>query len=278
MFRKGSTHMTKRIILSTPEEREAERLADETYRDHVIKTIEWRDGRADILTEDSYGFAPWWPDDAPRAKVGDMIRLYGIFGQPFKGVALWVGDDLVPISYTTAVEQEAEHAAWVKEYHRRLRRDNKASFKRYADLSFLPLPMRRRIERFREQHAANPDDSYVEPYELAPVLEADRLLKRVNDPSFGEALRARGVKAPTEAALGRSSYQWEPEDGRLDWPDTPEWRLLAFDAMNSKLNGYDYAGMKEVMPEMDDGHSGNTWGAAIALTRVILRDGDEAAI
>jgi len=73
-------------------------------------------------------------------------------------------------------------------------------------------------------------------------------------------------------------YERVESHGRRDWPESPEWRLIAFDAINSKMNGYQYDLMKEIMPEMDDGHSGNTWGAAIAFARLLIIDGDDAKL
>jgi hypothetical protein len=264
----------------TPEQ-EAERLVDTNYEDVDIREVEKRkDGSYTLTIRDSLVGNFDWSDDVPEPVVGGVLRVYTklLFGGERYGHAYWVDGEWLPIEYKTVAEREAERKEWLRKYEERRARENRESREKYADLSFLPLPLRRRIERFRREYDEGRGDTYTEPYEMAPVLEAARLLKRVNDPAFGAELKRRGIKAPTEEALALRSYERNEGHGRLDWPDTPEWRLIAFDAINSKMNGYQYKVMEEIMPEMDGGHSGNTWSAAVQFARMILRDGDEAPL
>ena len=137
----------------------------------------------------------------------------------------------------------------------------------------LPDPLKNRIDRFRKE---DPDFRWKEEaYEMASCAEAGRLYKRAMDPEFGVALKAAKIKGPTEEARKKAQWDWETTDGIRDWEDTPENRLLAFDAINTKLNGYKYDLMKTLMPEMDDGHSGNTWGHAVMFAlRLVQGKGD----
>lgn len=272
-------------IISTPEMRELERSEFTDWKDYIVTKAKHRPskGRVELDFKDegdgllgSYGSYPRW-GVKHRLKAGDRIRIYGTFGQTIRGIAYWEDGLLKPAWFQTKAEADAERAAWSTRYHERLARENAESFEKPLP-DDLPLPLRRRVERFREQHAENPDDGYHEPYEMAPIMEAYRLLKRVHDPAFGKALKDRGILAPTEGAIRLRSYERTKEDGRLDWPDTPEWRLIAFDAINSKMNDYQYKLMDELMPEMDKGHSGNTWSGAIMLTRAIIIDGDKADV
>jgi len=258
-----------------------ERLADTEYSDVKIKTVKKSDDGYELTIDDSLVGWFWWPElPHPQPKVGDLMRVYTpmLFGMERHGHALMILGEWWPIEYKPKDEQQAAREKYLREYEERRVRENRASRKRFADLSFLPLPLQRRIEHFRKEDDEQPDSSYMEGYEMAPVLEASRMLKRVRDPEFGLLLKSHAIKCPPEGYRDRHSFRWPKGEGRLDWPDTPEWRLTALEAINSEYNGYNYDLLKEVHPEMDDGHSGNTWDAALMMARTILRDGDEAPL
>lgn len=265
------------IVLASPEERAAEREGDAQFEDVTLTACE-RDGDwLSVSTDAGWGASLRWPADAPAAAVGDRVRVWGGWGHEIRGVSLWRGVELIPISYSTKAERDAEHGAWIADSQRRQRGDYERDRPKLdAAYEALPLPLKRRIDRFR---AADPDFRWrEEAYEMAACSEAGRLYRAALDPVFGAALKAAGIKGPTEEARKKPSYQWEPSDGTPDWEDTPENRLVAFDAINSSLNGYAYGRMHEFLPDMDDGHSGNTWGHAVVFARELIRHGDAAAL
>lgn len=214
--------------------------------------------------------------EAPRPPVvGDQIRVWGVFGSPVKGMDMLIDGQWVPCWWKTDEEQRMAHAKWVADYHKRQVEDyekQKPELDRLFDE--LPAPLQRRIQRFRDE---DPKFRWEgEAYEMAACAEAGRLYKRALDPEFGKALKAAGVKAPTEEAKKKRDFERKEDDYTTDWEDTPENRLWAFDAINSVGNGYKYKKMRELMPEMDDGHSGNTWGHAFAFAMRLLRgEGDK---
>ena len=255
-------------------EADAERLADTDYEDVTIESMEaGKDGYTLTFRDGLTGFFSW---DGPPPEVGGMLRVYTtmLFGHPRNGHAYFTGGGLHAIEYKSKAEREAERQQVAREYGDRRTRGNRESRERYPDLSFLPLPLQRRIQRFRDEAT----EHYHEPYELAPVLEAARLFERVQDPAFGAELKRRGIKAPADGYRDVHQFRWPRGEGRTDWPDTPEWRLTALVAINSDLNDYDYELQEKVYPEIDRGHSGNTWDHAVVFARALLRDGDEAQL
>ena len=270
------------IVLAHPDERAREK-ANAPYDERIIRSWERREHRADLETSEldgspSWGSMPRWPKGKPDAKPGDRIRVYNR-GSVIGGIDLLVDGEWVEIFFQTESEREAEHGAWVAAHQQDQRRRFEES-KTYLDELYeqLPAPLKRRIDRFR---AEDSDFRWrSESYEMAACSEAGRLYKRAMDPEWGKALKAGGWKAPKPEVLAakKPSYEWEPEDGTADWEDTPEMRLRCFDAINSKLNDYQYKAMDELMPEMDRGHSGNTWGFAFVMALALIRDGDDAKL
>jgi len=262
------------IILANPKERAAEREADRDYEDLVLK--EWKivGGEVEFTVEDGWTSFGMWPVGIP-ASAGMAVRIWGAgLGFPLRGISLLVGEDWLPVVYKTKREIEVESAYWIAENQIRQHEEfEKGKEKLDALYDALPDPLKRRIDRFRSE-----DSDFRwngEAYEMVACSEAGRLYKRAMDPEFGKALKAAKIKGPTEEAKKRSSYEWEAKDGTLKWEDTPENRLRAFDAINSKLNGYKYALMETLMPEMDTGHSGNTWAHAMMFAlRLVQGQGD----
>ena len=268
--------MDNQIILSSPEDRDLERFNNIFYKDEFVKSWKRKGNRAEIELTSGWGSMPFWPLSAPDAHKGDKVRVWSD-GSILIGISLFQRGDLIPIFYKTKIELDAEHKAWVEEWHKQqheeFERDKSLLDAAYEDL---PLPLKRRIDRFR---AESPDFRWSEEaYEMIVCAEAGRLYKAALDPEFGRKLKEHKIKAPTESAKKLESYYWTAEEGTLDWEDTPENRLWAFDAINSKLNKYNYKLMKEILPEMDEGHSGNTWGHAVMFARILLKDGDEAKL
>jgi len=263
------------VVISSDAERATERAQDWRHEDDVIRSWTRNGDMATVETMSGTGFGVLWPPSIPDGEKGDRIRLYGGMGFTTKGVDIWRDDAWQSVSYKTQVELDAEHEAWVKEYlerqHAEFERDKA---KLDAAYEALPPPLKRRLDRFR---AADPDFRWrEEAYEMAACAEAGRLYRAAMDPAFGAALKAAGIKFPKDQS--KPDFEWTENDGTTEWEDTPLNRLIAFDAINSKLNGYAYKRMHEFLPDMDDGHSGNTWGHAVWFAKLLIEKGDEAAL
>ena len=278
------------VILANPQERDAERNVDQ-HTDLVVKRVEYKptgvgldfSEGVGLDFEGGTGIFITAPEGSPRIEKGDTIRAYGGLGFTVHGMSLLkrsmgpggvVLDLWIPIYYRTKREQEVDHALWIAEHQERQHEEfEKGKAQLDALYDALPDPLKNRIDRFRKEDL---DFRWKEEaYEMASCAEAGRLYKRAMDPEFGVALKAAKIKGPTEEAKKKAQWDWATTDGIRDWEDTPENRLLAFDAINTKLNGYKYDLMKTLMPEMSDGHSGNTWGHAVMFAlRLVQGKGD----
>lgn len=251
------------------------------FRDEVIESWKRYDHwRADVSCRGGTGLMPFWPTDKPDGKRGDTLRIYSRgLGFEYTGVSLIRDGVVLHISYQTKREKEVEHGAWVANWNRE-QRETFDKHKGELDAAYESLPpaLKRRIDRFR---AEDPKFRWSgEAYEMAACAEAGRLFRRAMDPAFGEAIKAHGIKIVKPELWEQKvrAYDARPDQLTADWENTPLNRLVAFDSINEKPNGYNYKLMKELMPEMDDGHSGNTWGHAVMFARVLLRDGDAAKL
>lgn len=264
------------IVLANPKERAAERDAD-LFDEYLL--TEWeRDGDSATITvgESATGGLGGWTVSVPwplgsDAKVGDRVRVYG--RNQVHGLSWLVDGAWVPVFYRTKREMQVEADVWIadhqREQHEAFEKNRVAMDAAYETL---PPPLKRRIDRFR---AEDPDFRWKEEsYEMAACSEAGRLYKRAMDPAFGLALKAIGAKGPKPTAA-KSSWDWGENDGTTEWENTPENRLIVFDALNSKINGYNYQAMETLMPEMDRGHSGNTWAHAFMFALHLVRGQDD---
>lgn len=282
--------MRPTVVLSEPAERAAERDADDDWNEYRIKLVEDDDGESatvevdDKLLGNRRGFGGWttrmpW-GVSPRPAPGQIIRVWSN-GSQNHGVTL-IGtveglyDPPVHVYYTTRREREAERGWWLVNNQIRQREEFKVQETRLDELyDTLPPPLKARIDRFR---AEDPDFRWrEEAYEMASCAEAGRLYRAAMDPATGALLKEHGIRLPT--ILEQSVWDIPDSDkGVLDWPDTPEMRLRAIDAINSKVNGYNWKLQCELFPWIDPGHSGNTWGHAVKFAWILIRDGDEAKL
>lgn len=158
-------------------------------------------------------------------------------------------------------EQE-EHERKREEDFRRERADLDARFEA------LPPEFKQRIERFREN---NPDfRQQYESYEMFCCTEAVRIARgverHVGDGAYEDEVAAFWAD---EEKRKLAAY---PRDEAWEEPRSPHLRFLFWwEALGSKAYGYDLKREKEVIP-YDDGHSGNTFGAACMLARLYLED------
>jgi len=272
------------IILADPKERAAEREADQSWNDYLIKEVESDDGESATVTvgdplwpNRKMGMGGWttsmpWPI-SPRPVVGMKIRIWST-GNQNHGVSVHIGPDIVPVYYKTKREMDVEHAAWIADHQKKQRQDFVDHVSQLdAEYEKLPGPLKRRIDRFRSE---DPDFRWKEEaYEMAACAEAGRLYKAAMDPATGKILKDAGIKLGDTTI---SSWDQPKGVGTTDWEDTPENRLLAIDAINSAPNNYNYKLLEELFPWIDPGHSGNTWGHAVVFARTLVRDGEEAKL
>ena len=273
------------IILANPTERAAEREADQSWNDYLIKEIESDDGESATVTvgeplwlNRKMGMGGWttsmpWPI-SPRPVVGMKIRVWSN-GNQNHGVSVHIGPDIVPVYYKTKREMDVEHAAWIADHQKKQRQDFVDNVVR-LDLEYeqLPGPLKRRIDRFRDE---DPDFRWKEEaYEMAACAEAGRLYRAALDPATGVLLKANKIKLPKVPSI--RSWDQPKGEGVTDWEDTPENRLIAIDAINGAPNSYNYKLMEEMFPWIDPWHSGNTWGHAVSDARILVRDGEDAKL
>lgn len=173
-------------------------------------------------------------------KPGDRVRLYGRFGFPVYGWAL--NGELV--EYKTLWERFADRMAMLAGFDRQ-RREAFARDKDELDAKYdaLPAPLKARIDRFRAERADFRVES--EAYEMAAVGDA---------PKIARALAAH--------------YDWPlDEDLNVTAAGPPsgviEEAVEAFYALP-------YEEQKRIVPDLDPGHSGNTFGGAVILALALL--------
>lgn len=198
--------------------------------------------------DDGWTFIDWKDGDyggtiscgiRAAAKAGDTVRLYGssLLGGSHHGAA--VNGELA--YWRTPWERFSERVKWLADYDRSKRED----FERSKDVldervEALPAPLKARIERFRREDPKFRVDS--EAYEMAAVGDAPKIARALAAEQgwqLDENLRATAPEPQIEAAV------------------------KAFHAA-------DYAEQKRRVPDLDEGHSGNTFGAAVSIAYRVL--------
>lgn len=179
-----------------------------------------------------------WPEDKQLPKIGDTVRLYGGFGRNVCG-----GDiNGEPIYWITIAEEDAKRQKWSDEYHARQEREFVENEERLdAECEALPTALRRRIESFREAGGRE---------------------WRVSNESYEMFVCAQAVVIAT---LGSREA------------------ILRWNSINSKeppegYTPYDYKRQHVELPGFSDQHSGNTYGAAVALALMLVEEHPEQAI
>lgn len=179
-----------------------------------------------------------WPEDRPLPAVGDLVRFYGGIGRPVCGADV----NGEPVYFKSVEDEDAEREAAAAESRARKERaftENEA--KRNADYLSLPPELQVRIDSLRR---AGGRDWQVEdePYEMFVCTQA------VVIASLG-----------TEEAIRR-------------------WNSINSDSPPPGYAPYDFKRQREELPGYDDGHSGNTHGAAVALALMLVRGKREAVL
>lgn len=219
---------------------------DTEFQDHVLdKVEEHADGWS--IGFGGYGLGiPKVAGITPR--VGSAARLYG---KGFGGITRGVDIDGRQVYYRTPQEQDTENRRQAA-ISRAERRESyeKARPELEREYAALPEVFRRRLDHFRR----NPDFGWqYEGYEMSVCTTAVCIAEACRRPEFRTRLRAEGIRT---------------KDGA--WPDTEVGALQAYAAINSDVNGYNYKLQHEVLPEVSDGHSGNSFGCALRLAHHYL--------
>lgn len=219
---------------------------DDNFEEGEVTSVERADATGfEVLYDGSTGLFVPRIEGKPEPKVGDVIRVYGAFGQPFYGIDL----NGVEVFWRTPWERFANRIAMLAGFDRDNRetfaREREAMDRRYDEL---PPPLKARIDRFRAERADFRIDS--EGYEMAAVGDAPKIaraLARQEGWALDENLRAcRGV-------VGGEPIP-EPEVDRV--------AKAFFDA--------DYTEQRQLVPDLDEGHSGNTFAGACSLAYRLL--------
>lgn len=174
----------------------------------------------------------------PRPKVGDEVTLYGGMGYPVYGWAL--NGEIV--EWQTPWERFAKRMAMLAGFDRGHREDfARDKAKLDAKYEALPAPLKARIDRFRRESPSFRIDS--EAYEMAAVGDA---------PKIAKALAAK--------------YGWPTNDDlRVSGGNSEEIKRAV-----SEFYELGYEEQKAIVPDLEDGHSGNTFGGAVSLAAGLL--------
>jgi hypothetical protein len=173
-------------------------------------------------------------------KVGDTVRFYGSaqLGGSHHGWAL----NGEVVEWKTPWERFAERIRWLADYDRR-KRENFARSRADLDAKYeaLPAPLKARIDRFRRESPTFRVES--EAYEMAAVGDA---------PKIAKALAAK--------------YGWPTNDDlRVSGGNSEEIKRAV-----SEFYELGYEKQKAIVPDLDPGHSGNTFAGAVHLAAGLL--------
>lgn len=222
-----------------------EMIADDEVSEYVVEKAEPGEGGTTVTFDGGLvGFLR-----GPEVKVADTIGLYcdgRVFGGTRHG---WALNGKI-IEWQTPFERVAKRITSLAEGDRE-RREKFAKQRDDLDRRFdaLPAEFQERIERRRRNNPAFRQD--FESYELFVCEQAV---------AFAEQARARS----TDAEEPQVSEHWKDDEESKDQPLAVRW-LYWWSALNSERYGYDFNRQKAEMPAMDEGHSGNTFGAAVQL-------------
>lgn len=239
-----------------------------------VKRVDKTDSGFEVTLENSSGFFIQhrdlaWSQRDIEIKVGDEITVYAYLGSRIRGFDL-NGERLF---YRTDRELELEQELYVERH----KREKAEAFAREqpqldADYEALPDVFKARIDRRRENNPSFREE--FESYEMFVCKQAVTMAEWARE----EARRGQWTTEIDEfwsndltgwkLAYPPSTYPSSEQP-----PNEPELRALYWwNALNSKAYDYDYKRCYEVMPGYDEGHSGNTHGAAVLLARLYLTE------
>jgi hypothetical protein len=229
-----------REIIHTDDPRSIdEMIAEDEHHDWVLDKVEppTEPGGYWFAQADGVGTGFKMPEGR-ELKVGDTVRLYGPEFGTRHGFA--VNGEL--IEWKTPWERLADDVAYAAAADREDRERFDADHQRLdAIYEGLPAPLKRRIDRFRAEDPTFRMRS--EAYEMAAVGDAPKI--------------ARALAAQHGWDLTADLKATAVEDDEIERAIRAFWDL-------------DYAEQRRLVPDLDDGHSGNTFGGACSLAAGLL--------
>jgi hypothetical protein len=252
--------------VSLTHEQSIARACDTPQRLVVTQVRDSSDGWFEVLCgstcfwlEKKYGVMP---------RIGDVVSLYTVKCSIIRGIDL----NGRALFYRTDIELENEHQKLVAQ----LERDRKERFEKAKDTldaqyDALPDVFKQRIDKFRN---ANPDFRWeYESYEMFCCTEAVAFAEAARQAVDGHANDAEvdafygNVELLQKAAYGsREEAVSESDNPYVRW-------LVWANALNSKAYDYDYQRQLQVL-RCSNGHSGNTFGAAMQLAWLYIEHPD----
>lgn len=222
------------------------KMSEEQFEDVVVREV----SNDSFVREDgwTFGIQKEW---RIIPKPGDIARFYGRgIGSVVRGLDI----NGVECFYHTEEQQAKEHAKWVRQYEA----DQKAEFEKNRvslDEKYQKLPeiFKKRIDKFRTN---NPDFRWkYESYEMfcceQAVIIASVIGKRLFDEAATECLSFDGIK---KAIIDKAHTAFK-EFHDMSWEK-----------------------QKELVPDIADGHSGNTFGFSVTLAQFYVREQLDAIV
>lgn len=215
-------------------------MSKEEFEDVVIKEV----NDHSFIREDgwSFGIQEGW---GITPKPGDIARFYGRgIGSVVRGLDV----NGAECFYRDEEQQAEEHAKWVRQYEE----EQKAKFeegRESLDEKYRKLPeiFQKRIDKFRKN---NPDFRWkYESYEMFCCEQAVIIA----------------------AAIGKRLFD---EAGAKNMPFDEAKESIISSAPSAFQEFYDmsWEKQKELVPDLADGHSGNTFGCSVMLARLYVSD------
>jgi hypothetical protein len=215
-----------------------EMIADDSYEIVTVTAVEHgKDGWHYITTDAGYTTGV----QGAEPKAGDTVWIYDDgWGGNRHG---WALNGKV-IEWHTPWERFAERVRWLADHDRRQREDfARDRGKLDAKYEALPVPLKLRIDRFRRESPSFRVES--EAYEMAAVGDAPKIARAL--------ATARGWALDDELAVA---------DVGVSTEDITTAVKAFYDL--------DYEAQKAMVPDLDEGHSGNTFGGAVSLASGLL--------
>lgn len=232
----------------------AQMKADDLYDEGTITEATLGDGSWSISWREHAANSGSWGCGCPakdglEIKAGDTIRIYGKgFGFEYHGIDI-NGEE---VFWRTPWERFVKRVGWLAKHDREQReRFEKEKSELDGTYDGLSPAMKARIDRFR---AAEPDFRVKgESYEIFACSQAEVFAARAL-----QAATLREGQHEIDKWFADGSFEREqPRQAERPVTDlTPAVKWLLW---WSKLP---YDRQKELMPGMDSGHSGNTFGAS----------------
>jgi hypothetical protein len=203
------------------------------------------------------------PKDGVTISAGDSIRVYSPsgFGSQFHGIDV----NGVCIFWLTPLERIARDVQRLADHDRRQREAMVTEApEREARYEALLPEFKARIDRFRQEPEFRARD---EAYELFCVSQANTFAVRAREAAAAGEDREEVDQFWSDEDRWRKQFRnaemVAPTDAAVRW-------LCWWWSIHSEVYGYDYQRQKALMPGMEDGHSGNTFGGACSLARAFL--------